>query len=120
MEFCNCYEFWLDLSGINLDLMMFMLKLLNAHMLCIWTSFRVGCTPESWFKYFSISTKLLKTPISCNVIIACSFIFFIFSCNFFPFATEKDVKMVKKMILTSQLHVKHQFAGQNTQLNVLF
>ena len=28
--------------------------------------------------------------------------------------TEKDVKILKKMILTSQQHAKHPFSGQNT------
>ena len=36
--------------------------------------------------------------------------------SFFPSAGEKDVKMLKKIVLTSEQCVKHPSAGQNTQL----
>ena len=35
--------------------------------------------------------------------------------SFFFILTEKDVKIQKKMIFTSPRHVKHPFAGWNTQ-----
>ena len=42
--------------------------------------------------------------------------------SFLLFVMEKDVKMLKKMILTSEQHAKYLFTGQNTQhmnLNVM-
>ena len=33
----------------------------------------------------------------------------------FPFVTAKDVKIIKKMVLTSEWHAMHPFAVQNTQ-----
>ena len=49
--------------------------------------------------------------------------FFTLFLNFstvFPFMTEKDVKMPKKMILTTIQLPKHPFAGSNTQPRYLF
>ena len=41
--------------------------------------------------------------------------------SYFLYTDRKDVKMPKKIILTSQHHAKHLFAGQNTlQANQMF
>ena len=47
-------------------------------------------------------------PLQCSHLIN--------SCqSFLPFAMEKDVKILKKLIMTSERWAKQLFAGQNTQ-----
>ena len=87
----------------------------------------LGVAPKHWQTlvdpFYSIFQQLLThhlTPEEVNIKVGVQVLFYFNVFTIFTFLTGKDVKKLKKMILTSIWHSKHPFNGQNTQHLKLF